>query len=162
MWTEWILRHRRLVMLGWLVLAVVGGALAPRTIDRLSYEFSFPGQPAYEANQRIERTFGGGGGAVDPLVVTVTLPAGRAVTEPSVREELGTALAPLRRPGWRVASALDVADPAPFISADGRTTFALVYPPFTPGPGPYAAALPQIEETLASTPVGGAPLLVTG
>jgi putative drug exporter of the RND superfamily len=162
MWTDWILRHRRLVMLGWLVLAVVGGALAPRTIDRLSYEFSFPGQPAYEANQRIERTFGGGGGGVDPLVVTVTLPAGRAVTEPALREELGTALRPLRQPGWRVASALDVTDPAPFISADGRTTFALVYPPFTPGPGPYAAALPQIEGALASTRVGGAPLLVTG
>ncbi|MEV4619123.1 MMPL family transporter [Asanoa sp. NPDC049573] len=161
MWTNWILRHRRLVMLGWLLLAVVGGALAPRAIDRLSYEFSFPGQPAYEANQRIERTFGGGGD-VDPLVVTVTLPAGRAVTDPDVRAELGAALGRLQKPGWRIASALDVADPVPFLSADGRTTFALVYPPFTPGPEPYAAALPQIEGAIGDLRIGGAPLLVTG
>jgi len=160
MWTEWILRHRRLVMLGWLVLAVVGGALAPRTIDRLSYEFSFPGQPAYEANLKIQDTFGGGGGNVDPLVVTVTLPEGRTFTDPGVRDELAAAFGRLQQPGWRVASPFDVADPAPFIQ--DRTAFALVYPPFIPGPGPYAAVLPQLEGALAGVTVGGATPLVTG
>jgi len=160
MWTEWILRHRRLVMLGWLVVAVVGGALAPTAIDRLSYEFSFPGQPAYETNLKIQDTFGGGGGNVDPLVVTLTLPEGRTFTDPGVRDELAAAFGRLERPDWRVASPFNVADPAPFIR--DRTAFALVYPPFTPGPGPYAAALPQLEGALAGVTVGGATPLVTG
>ncbi|MEV0720863.1 MMPL family transporter, partial [Asanoa sp. NPDC050611] len=159
MWTERILRHRRLVMLGWLVLAVVGGALAPRAIDRLSYEFSFPGQPAYEANEKIQDTFGGGGN-VDPLVVTVTLPAGRSFDDPGVRGELAAAFARLDRPGWRVASPENVADPTPFMT--DRTAYALDYPPFTPGPGPYAAALPQLEGALAGVTVAGAQPLVTG
>ncbi|GIF76306.1 MMPL family transporter [Asanoa siamensis] len=159
MWTEWILRHRRLVMLGWLVLAVLGGALAPRAIDRLSYDFSFPGQPAYEANQQIRETFGGGGD-VDPLVVTVTLPQGRTFDDPGVRDELREAFTALGRPGWRTATPFNVADPAPFMS--GGTAFALVYPPITPGPGPYAAALPQLDQALAGATVGGAPLLLTG
>ncbi|MDG4826635.1 MMPL family transporter [Asanoa sp. WMMD1127] len=159
MWTEWILRHRRLVMLGWLVLAVIGGALAPRAIDRLSYDFSFPGQPAYEANQRIQETFGGGGD-VDPLVVTVTLPEGKTFDDPGVRDELAAAFGRLQRPDWRVASPLDVADADAFVRDD--TAFALVYPPLTPGPAPYAAALPQLEGALAGVTVGGAQPLVTG
>ena len=51
--TDWVLRHRLLVALGWLAVAVAGGAPAPTTVDRLSYDFALPGQPAYETNAEI-------------------------------------------------------------------------------------------------------------
>lgn len=162
MWTNWILRHRRLVMVVWLMVTVVGGLLAPRTIDRLSYDFSFPGQPAYEANTQIQARFGNGG-SVDPLVVVVTLPAGRTVDDPAVRAELAAAYGRLDRPGWRVASILESGDGgAALVSADRHTVYALVYPPITPGPDPYAAAVPQIDGALAGTRIAGAPVRLTG
>ena len=67
----WVLRHRLLVVLVWLAVAVAGGAERRLdTVDRLSYEFALPGQPAYEANQLIRDRFGGGGDD-DPLLLVV-------------------------------------------------------------------------------------------
>ena len=66
--SQWVLRHRLLVALAWLAIAVAGGVNAGRTVDRLTYEFALPGQPAYETNQLIHERFGGGGD-VDPLLL---------------------------------------------------------------------------------------------
>jgi hypothetical protein len=60
-----VLRHRLLVALAWLVVAVAGAATAPTTVDRLSFEFNLPGQAAYETNEKIIDRFGGGTGHGD-------------------------------------------------------------------------------------------------
>jgi RND superfamily putative drug exporter len=159
-WTDRVLRHRWLVIAGWVVVAVIGGALAPTAIDRLSYDFGLPGQPAYETNRDIRERFGNGGQA-DPLVVTVTVPTG-TFDDPGLRGELGAAFGRLEQPGWRVVSPLSAGFDAPFVSADGRTAVALVYPNVTPGPVTYAEAEPRLTATLADARVAGAPLLVTG
>ncbi len=65
-----VLRHRVLVALAWLAVAVAGVATAPSTLDRLSYDFALPGQPAYEANQEILKQYGGGG-LNEPLLLVV-------------------------------------------------------------------------------------------
>ena len=70
--TDWVLSHRRWVALAWVAVAVAGGALAPTTVDRLSYEFALPGQPAYETNTEIVETFGGGG-STDPRALGVAV-----------------------------------------------------------------------------------------
>ena len=69
--TDAVLRHRLLVALAWVAIAVAGGATAPTTVDRLSYEFALPGEAAYETNQQIIETYGGGGltRPAAPLVV---------------------------------------------------------------------------------------------
>ncbi|GIG88843.1 MMPL family transporter [Plantactinospora endophytica] len=161
-WTEWVLRHRTAVVLFWLVLTGAGGALAGRTVDALSFDFALPDQPAYQANQEILERFGTGG-PHDPLVLAVTLPPGRSVTEPQVRAEftglVGRVAAGL--PGARVLAYPDVDDPA--LRPDGgRTTFALVYPRPVPGPDPYAQALPVLDGITAGATVGGAAPQVTG
>src|SRR6188472_2930720 len=89
-WTGWVLRHPILVTVAWLAVTLAGGALAPTTIDRLSYEFSLPGQPAYEANQAIAEQFGTGG-SVDPILLVVELPEG-SVEDPAIAEELAAAV----------------------------------------------------------------------
>ena len=158
--TDWVLAHRRLVLLGWLAVAITGGVLAPTTIDRLGFDFSTPGQPAYEANEAIVDALGTGGG-VDPLLVTVTLPAGDTVE--GARDELTAAFERLRRPDWRVATPFDGTPGAGTLGAgDDRTAVALVWPPAVGGPAPYAAALPQVEGALQGVAVAGVAPVVTG
>ena len=158
--TDWVLAHRRTVVLGWLAVAVVGGVLAPTTIDRLGFDFSTPDQPAYEANEAIVERFGTGGGN-DPLLVTVDLPKGSTVA--GSRAELTAVLDRVRRPDWRVASPFDGTPGADVLGAgDDRTAVALVWPPAVDGPEPYAAALPQLEGALQGATVAGVAPVVTG
>ncbi|MGH8919397.1 MAG: MMPL family transporter, partial [Actinomycetes bacterium] len=161
-WTGWVLRYRIVVVLFWVGLAGVGGALASRTVDALSYDFALPGQPAYEANQDIVERFGSGG-VNDPLLLTLTLPDGASVTDPAVQDQLTAALNRITSvaPGARVASYPSTQNPA-FLSADQRTTFALIYPPPAPGPEPYVAARPALEAAVAQVEIAGAPLRLTG
>src|SRR3712207_3307863 len=124
--TGWVLDHRRLVLLAWLVLAVAGGALAPTTIDRLGFDFSTPGQPGYETNADIGERFGTGGD-VDPLLVTVTVPEGATIS--GAGGELAELYGRLAQPGWRVATPLDGTPGAEaLVSDDDRTAVALVWP----------------------------------
>ncbi|MBB5835778.1 MMPL family transporter [Kribbella italica] len=146
-----------------MALAVVGGVLAPTTIDRLSYDFGLPGQPAYETNERILAEFDNGG-VIDPLAVVASVPAPSSVDDEQVRSQFAAALDRLPE-GWRVVSFLDAEDPEvakSLTSPDRRTTVALVYPPVLPGAAAYETALPQLTSTMASTQVAGQPLQVTG
>ena len=65
-----------------------------------------------------------------PIVPVVTLPQGRTVDTPGVREELDAALVKVEAalPESMSASFASTGDRA-FVSDDGRTTFALVYIP---------------------------------
>jgi RND superfamily putative drug exporter len=50
---ELVLRHRKLVVIGWLVLLIGGGAAAGKASSRLVIDFSLPGQPGTEAAHQI-------------------------------------------------------------------------------------------------------------
>jgi putative drug exporter of the RND superfamily len=161
--TRWVLRHKALVVICWLGLTAAGVASAPRAIQAMSSDFgSLPGRPAYEANQQIRRLYGNGGDA-NPLVLVVRLPDGTTVDTPGVRAELAAAVGRAAQAvgGGRAASYDDGGDRG-FVSADGRTTFALLYPPPGPEFPAYAAVLPRLEQALDGTRVGGSPVQVTG
>ena len=147
----------------WVILALAGGLAAARSGSRLSFTFDLPGQPAYEANTTIVRAFGSGGDN-PPLVVVARLPPGASVNSPGVRGQLASVFekAAQALPGARSASWTSTGDRA-FVSADGRTTFDMVYPvPGFAGSDPYAAALPRLARALAGQRVGGTPVMVTG
>ena len=140
---RWSIAYRWLVIAGWVLLAVAGGLAAARSGSRLSFAFDLPGQPAYETNTAIAQTFGSGG-SEPPLVTVVRLPRGVTVQSPRVRGQLekmsGKAAAAL--PGARTASWVSTGDRA-FVSADGRTTFGLIYPVASfISSNPYASAAP--------------------
>jgi RND superfamily putative drug exporter len=159
----WSIAHRWIVIAGWLVLTLAGGLAAAQTGHRLSYGFDLPGQPAYETNAAILARFGSGGDN-PPLVVAVRLPVGTSVNSAGVRGELASVFGAAGKalPGARIASWVSTGDRS-FVSADGRTTFELVYPvPAFSGSDPYVTALPRLTAALAGRRVGGSPVFITG
>ncbi|MFI1583276.1 MMPL family transporter [Embleya sp. NPDC020630] len=159
--TRWVLGHRRLVILVWLVLAAAGIATVGDTIDRLSQGSKLPGRPGQQANDLIRERFGGTGGRNAPLLVEVTVPEGRRADEAEVRDAFDAAVRRATPPGGRHASFATTGDPA-LISADGRTAVALVYPPGGEGPKAYGDAPARVRAAVAGIEVAGAPVRVTG
>ena len=151
--SDLVLRHRLLVALAWLAVAVAGGATASTTVDRLSYEFALPGQPAYEANQQIIEQFGGGG-LNDPLLLVVDGP-GAAGKADAVADAARTAV-----PGTRTVAPGDAG--AEVLAAAADTAVVVAYPPLTPGPEPYAAATPRLEQVAKQATTGGTTVTLSG
>src|SRR3954449_3622850 len=75
-------RHRRKVILAWIVLTLFGAFSASEVSKRWYQSFSIPGKPAYEANQRTFEAFGTG---VRPPNVVVFHVAGDASTNDAIR-----------------------------------------------------------------------------
>jgi len=157
-----VLRHRALILVVWVALAVAGGVTAPKTVDSLSYDFGLPGQPAYEANQQILADYGTGG-QVDPLILTVRLPAGTTTADAGTGEDFEAAVEQIAQatPGALLATPQTTGAEA-LVSTDKQTLVALLYPKVVPGADPYVAALPAVEAAAAKATVAGAPVVVTG
>ncbi len=127
---EFVLGHRLIICLTWLALLVAGGAAAGQLGDRLSFDFSLPGQPGYETEKQIEETYGIS--SFDTFVPLLTVPDGQTVDDnlpaitavyDAVRDQL---------PELRIVDYASTGDPT-FVSSDGRTTFALVQGPLPTG-----------------------------
>src|SRR4029450_389926 len=87
------------------------------------------GRESFDANARILATYGNGGTSA-PIVPVVTLPKGKAVGSPGVRQGVAQPFGRSERrlPSVRVASYASTGDRG-FVSPDGRTTYALVFSP---------------------------------
>jgi putative drug exporter of the RND superfamily len=163
--TRWVLSHKRTVVAFWAVLTLVGIASAGPASKALSQKFSVPGREGYETNVAIAKRYAGTGGDNAPLIPVVTLPAGKTVDSPGVRGELRKVDARVERalPGGRVASYASTGDRG-FVSADGRTTFAVAYP--TPDPDSAFGENPDAEKrtraALRGATVAGAPVHLSG
>jgi putative drug exporter of the RND superfamily len=163
--TRWVLSHKRIVVAFWVVLTIVGiGAAGPAT-SALKQKFSVPGRQGYETNVQIDKHYSGTGGDHLPFVPVVTLPAGKTVDSPGVKTELRKIDTRLERalPKSRLASYASTGDRG-FVSADGRTTFAVVHPapdrdqPFGDNPN----AEKKARAALRGATVAGTPVHLTG
>ena len=161
--TRWVLAHRRLVTLVWVVVTIAGIASVNQATKSFSTEFSVPGREGFVTNTQITTLFGGGGRNA-ALLPVVTLPAGTTVTSPGVRAGLARVEARIRAavPGTRTASYASTGNRA-FVSADGRTTFVIAYvPPSHASFGVNAAAAKRAQAAVAGLRIAGAPVYVTG
>jgi putative drug exporter of the RND superfamily len=163
--TRWVLAHKRVVTVFWVVLTLVGMASAGSATKALKQKFSVPGKEGWVVNQQIAHDFHGTGGNSAPLLPVVTLPAGQSVDSAAALRGLRAVEARLARalPGTRLAGYPDTRDRA-FVSHDGRTTFIVAYPPPDPnqpfGDNPNAAK--PARSVLAGATVAGAPVHLTG
>jgi putative drug exporter of the RND superfamily len=161
--TRWVLAHKRIVIGFWLALTLVGMASAGPATSALKQKFSVPGREGWKANAAILRDYGTGGDLA-PIVPVVTLPAGRTVDAPGVKQQLAGLEARLRAalPGSRTASYAGTGSRA-FVSHDGRTTFLLAYP--RPGHDAFndnPDAVRRATGALHGATLAGAPVRVTG
>ena len=125
---EFVLRHRKLVVLAWAVLFVVGAVSAGATSKRLVIDFSLPGQAGTEASNKIIHDFGNGG-STSPYLVSVTAPAGQTLNGHEAEVARAFQAAQQAKPGLRVIDEATSGNKV-FRTKDNRTAFALVfYPP---------------------------------
>jgi len=158
-WAEFVLRHRRWVMVFWLVVMVAGGMVSGKTSDRMTIDFSLPGQPGTEASDKIIAAVHNGGNTT-PMLVSVTVPAGQTVTgnEDAVAKVFEAVDADVK--DSRVIDEANTGDKA-FRTEDDRTAYAMVFYPF---PASQTAKPPTepIREAAEAAMPAGATVGVTG
>jgi putative drug exporter of the RND superfamily len=163
--TRWVLAHKRIVVLFWVALTLIGMASAGSATKALKQNVTVPGKEGWITNQRIAQGFHGTGGNNAPLLPVVTLPAGASVSSSTVKTELRAVEARLQAalPGSRTAGYASTGSSA-FLSKDGRTTFIVSYPipdskqSFNNNP----EAAKKATKALAGSTVAGAPVHLTG
>src|SRR5215212_8849974 len=160
-WGELVLRHRRIVMLVWLVVAIAGISVTSTVNDRLTVDFSLPGQPGDEAANKIIEEFHNGGNT-SPLIATVTLPSGQTITGNEDAVAKAFAAIGSADPGqpMRVVDEANTGDKA-FRTSDDRTAYALVFYPF---PQSFDDVLPTdpVKKAVSGAAPPGATAGVTG
>ncbi len=143
-----IVRRRRAVIGIWVLLTLFGAFSASQVSKRWFESFSIPGYSSYEANQRTLKTFGTG--EQSPLVA-VFHSSGDVTKATGIKAAI--AAAAKVNPGSRVSSFWSTGSRA-YVSKDGHTAFAEIYPPGTPG----FTATTHIKEVRArlkaATPAG--------
>src|SRR5438445_9084234 len=120
--------HYRRVVIGVLVLLTLFGGFSAGQVSKRWFEsFSIPGYSAYQANQRTLHAFGSGEQA--PLVA-VFHSAGDVTKATGITKAIAAAASV--NPGSRVSSFWSTGSHA-YVSKDGHTAFAEIYPAGTPG-----------------------------
>jgi putative drug exporter of the RND superfamily len=124
---RFVIRHRKLVVGAWIGLTILGVFSAQQVSKRWLDQFSIPGYSAYEANQRALKTFGTG--AQPPHVAVFT-----AKGDVTKEQGIGAALTSFHEkfPAYRIGSYFTTGSRA-YVSKDGHTMFATIYPPGKPG-----------------------------
>ena len=152
--TDFVLRHKLLVVVAWLLLAGAGLATVATTTGRLSTSFALPGQPGYETNARIDRIYHNGGSQA-VSIATLTLPAGLTTKSPEAARRVGQIFTAAAA-GPVSLRLLDqaVTGDARFATKDFRTAYAAIFTPTIAGPK-QTDPTPGIQTRLAkATPVG--------
>jgi RND superfamily putative drug exporter len=161
--TRWVLAHKRLVIAGWIILTLVGGAVSGPASKALKQKFSVPGKEGWQTNQQIAKLYKGTGDNTAPLIPVVKLPAGTTAQDAKgdlagLERKMSQAL-----PGARVAGYGSTGDRS-FVSSDGRTVYAIAYP--LPDPDQPFGDNPKAEKKLRSAlkgaTVSGAPVRLSG
>jgi RND superfamily putative drug exporter len=160
-WGELVLRHRWVIVIGWLVVAVAGGAVVSTVSDRMTVNFSLPGQPGDTAANEIIAAFHNGGNT-SPLIATVTLPAGQTITghEAEVAKAFATLGSANPKQPLRVVDESTTGDKA-FRTSNDRTAYAMVFYPF---PQSFADQVPTkpVEQAVKTAAPPGSTVGVTG
>ncbi|MFL6138764.1 MAG: MMPL family transporter [Frankiaceae bacterium] len=118
-----IVRHRWLVIGGWLFLTLFGAFAAGQVADRWYTATAIPGQPAYEASQRSLHELGFG----DKTPNVVVFHTGGDATKSTAIEQ-GMQRAAGSVPGSFTSSYFSTGNPM-YVSEDRHTAFQMIYAP---------------------------------
>ncbi len=138
-----VMHHRRIISAFWLVLFLAGAASASQLSDRLSVDFSLPGQPGDAADNQLIETYGVS--SFDTYIAVLTMPEGQTVKDEQAKVDQVFNAVEQSIPVSRWVDFQSTKD-AGFISDDGRMTYALIQGPLPQSFGPGIEA--QIEPAL--------------
>jgi putative drug exporter of the RND superfamily len=164
-WAEFVLRHRKWIIGFWLLVIVVGGALSKTVNDRLTVDFSLPGQPGTDTAHKIEKLLHNGG-QTSPYLVTVTMPDGKTVSgnEGAIGKTFGSLANAVPKQELRVVDEANTGDKA-FRTKDDRTAYAMVFYLFDHSPSAKLLTDPiraAASTSAAANGLSGATIGVTG
>jgi putative drug exporter of the RND superfamily len=125
---EFVLHHRRWVMIGWLVIFLAGGVAASKVSSRLSVDFSLPGQPGYETAKQLTEIYGANGTLGFTSIGVLTPPDGHTAAQETTALTRAAAAIEHAVPGARVVSFANTHDPR-FVGSNGRTSVAIIFSP---------------------------------
>ncbi|UYM03409.1 MMPL family transporter [Solicola gregarius] len=131
-WAEFVLTHRRWVVSFWVLVAIVGATVSGAVSERLTYDYSLPGEPGSETAEKIDAHLGNGGKNA-PYLVSVTVADGETIDAKAaaVAETFDTVAAEV--PDVRVLDEANTGDDA-FRTKDGQTSYAMVFWRFDTSP----------------------------
>jgi putative drug exporter of the RND superfamily len=158
-WAEFVLSHRRWVIVFWLAVLVGGGMASGPASERLTVEYGLPGEPGAKTAEQISATFGNGGYTA-PYLVSVTYPEGRTVAgnETAVAAAFDAVEAEVA--AVRVLDEANTGDAA-FRTEDGRTSYAMVFYPLASSPTVFPPT-DEIRTALEAAKPAGSTIGVTG
>ena len=158
---EIVLRHRLVIVIAWILVFLAGGVVSSTVADRMTVNFSLPGQPGDKAANQIIAAFHNGGNTA-PLIATVTLPEGQTITgnEDEVAKAFAAVATADPEHPLRVVDEANTGDDA-FRTSDDRTAYAMVFYPF---PQSFDEQVPTkpIEKAVTSAAPEGSEVGVTG
>ena len=158
--TRLALRHRRLVVLAWVALTVLGALTVSSATSRLSHGFNTPGTAGYDANAHILKRFGVDGNE-QPTIAVLKLPAGQGMGTAAGQATAARTFAAATRAGHlAVADYANTHNPK-LISSDGRTTWALINMP-NPDVPLGSGVMDRIEPAMRAVAPSGVSVSVTG
>jgi RND superfamily putative drug exporter len=158
-WAEFVLAHRRWVGLFWLLVVVGGGVASGEASNRLTADYSLPGEPGTKTAKQIAQTFGNGGFTA-PYLVSVTYPVGQSVAGHEAEVATTFVAVATKVPSVRVVDEANTGDAA-FRTRDGRTAYAMVFYRFNPSPT-VQFPTEQIRAALEAARPAGTTVGVTG
>ena len=143
-----VMHHRIIVTVFWIVMLLVGGFSASKLGDRLTIDFSLPGQPGDKAENKLVEEFGAS--SFDTYVAVVTLPAGETVEDS--KDEVAAMFKATHDavPDTRMVDFATTGNQG-FVADDGRTTYALFQAPLPTsfGAGVEKQLEPALEKAAA-------------
>ena len=160
-WAEFVLKHRIWVVVFWVVVAVAGGVASAKVSDRLTIDFSLPGEPGTVAAEQIKEAFGNGGDTT-PYLISVTLPGGVTGHEAEVADAFAAVRTQAKSAGYnlRIVDEATTGDQA-FRTSDDKTAYAMAFYFFNPDP--FATPPTEtIQDALEEVKPAGSTIGVTG
>lgn len=158
--TRLALRHRKLVVLAWILLAVAGVLTLSSTTSKFTHTFATPGTPGYDANHAIQQRFGIDGNE-QPTIAVLQLPPGQTMHTAAGRAAAARTFAASPRAGrLALADYANTGNPK-LVSSDGRTTWALINMP-NPDIPVGRGVIDRIPPVLRAAAPAGAMVSVTG
>lgn len=92
---QWVFRHRRLVIIAWLLALALAGSAAVGLKGKTDDAFTIPGSQSQQALDQLQRTFPATAGSSGQLLLSV--PQGQTVDTPAVKQAVSDAIVRLNR-----------------------------------------------------------------